>query len=111
MGLSSKFIEIKPDISGARASNRFGFQTDWAICELLDKFAAGEDFIFLFDYHEDVVVLTPKDDSTDFLADFYQVKTADKGRPWSKNNIIKGKKSKQKDKDGKDQEVELQSIY
>lgn len=105
--LSSNLVAYLPDVAGARSGNRFAFQTDWAICELLERFGRGEDFIFLFDYHEDVVVLTST--ASDFLADFYQVKTRDSNTPWKKASILKGTKSKHIDKSLKDP-IELPSI-
>lgn len=106
--LSTDLIKIVPDLSGSRSSNRFGFQGDWAICEMLERFSKDDDFIFLFDYHEDIVVLS--NELVDFKADFYQVKTESTGKGWDKNALIKGKKSKRKSKDNSSEEIELPSI-
>lgn len=61
------------DTAGARAKNRFDFQRDWILCEILDLYEAGRDFVIVCDYHDDVLVVDAAP-TCDVVA-FFQVKT------------------------------------
>jgi hypothetical protein len=83
-------FRIKPrEVSGSRSSNRFDFQKSWALCLLLKLHRTGQDYLVLFDYHDDVVVLDSAANPT--AIDFYQVKTK-KGGNWTATLLLKREK-------------------
>lgn len=93
--LSDKLVNVKPrETSGSRSSNRFDFQKDWAICELLRLHLSGEDYLLILDYHEDIVVL----DSESFpgYAKFYQIKSKNNGN-WTIQQLCKSDPKKKTD--------------
>jgi hypothetical protein len=71
---------------GARSSNRFDCQKDWAICKLIELPDDGHDYLLLLDHHEDVVVLNSEILPT--IADFFQIKTKASGN-WTVHQLIK----------------------
>lgn len=92
MAIKDDIVKKKPrEKAGARAARGFDFQRDWALCELLRLHAAGGDYLILFDYQDDVVVLNGSTSPT--TARFFQVKTKDKGR-WTHKALIKRNKGK-----------------
>lgn len=60
--------------AGADTASRFDYQKNWAFCHLIDKHAAGEDYLVAFEFHEDVLFLAPEANPT--AIDFYQIKTS-----------------------------------
>jgi hypothetical protein len=61
--LKQQLLDIKPrETSGARTANRFDYQDDWAFCQILELHEADDDYVVVFDYHDDVLVL---DSATD----------------------------------------------
>jgi hypothetical protein len=92
MDFKDKLTNITPrESSGARTSNRFDYQKDWAICKLLELHDSVDDYLVIFEYHDDIAIvdspIIPKKIS------FYQVKTKGRGN-WTIKNLIK------KDKNG-----------
>ena len=84
-----KFSEQKPrESSGASSSNRFDYQQNWAFCELIDLHLKGEDYLMVFEHHEDIVVLNSE--SSPSSAKFYQVKSKKSGN-WTVNSLVKNK--------------------
>jgi len=80
-----------PDNSGgATATAGIAYQVHWGLDHALDMHRAGQNFVVIFDYHEDVVVLNDPVDPTNICA--YQVKTASNN--WSINKLIKVPKAK-----------------
>ncbi|MGR0480863.1 MAG: dsDNA nuclease domain-containing protein [Candidatus Electronema sp. V4] len=72
--LAHKLAITKPrENAGSRSANRFDYQKDWAICELLKLYLAQKDFLLILDYHEDIVVLDSE--SVPKKAIFYQIKS------------------------------------
>ena len=45
---------LEADLSGAMASDRFTYQHTWALCHLLELHISGQDYVVIFDHHEDV---------------------------------------------------------
>lgn len=81
------FAEQKPrESAGARSSNRFDYQKNWAFCELIDLQLNGEDYLMVFEHHEDIVVLNSETSPTS--AKFYQVKSKKTGN-WTVNSLVK----------------------
>ena len=87
MALSDNLISIKPgETSGPRSHNRFDYQSDWALCHLLDLHQAGQDYVIIFDYHDDVLVLDSA--SAPQTVVFYQIKSRG-GRHWTRADLTK----------------------
>jgi len=78
MDLKTRLIEVPPrDLSGANASDRFAYQRTWALCHVMELHASGQDYVVIFDHHEDVSVLDSEDAPGSIKA--YQIKTKDSG--------------------------------
>lgn len=83
------FAQQRPrESSGASSSNRFDYQKNWAFCELIDLQLRGEDYLMVFEHHEDIVVLNSEFSPSS--AKFYQVKSKKTGN-WTVNALIKNK--------------------
>lgn len=79
MDLKSALLQTPPrDLSGPLASDRFLYQQTWALCHLLELHKSGNDYVVIFDHHEDVATLDSEDQPTKLLG--YQIKTKDSGR-------------------------------
>jgi hypothetical protein len=88
--LLDQIVQVAPrEVSGSRSSNRSDYQKSWAFCLLLKLHRTGQDYLVLFDYHDDVVVLDSAVNPT--AMDFYQVKTK-KGGYWTASLLIKREK-------------------
>ena len=78
--LLSSITSKKPSESaGADTASRFDYQKRWAFCEMINRHLAGEDYLVVFEFHEDVLFLSPEvePDSIDFV----QVKTSKSTNP------------------------------
>lgn len=74
MTLKDKIISEKPrETSGSRVSNRFSFQHHYALIKMIEFTDANKEFVMVFDYHDDIIVLNNISDPTKI--DFYQVKS------------------------------------
>jgi len=52
MGLKEDLVTKKPrENAGSRSANRFSFQNNWALSELMEREKKDLEYIFLFDYH------------------------------------------------------------
>ena len=88
--LLEQLVQVAPrEVSGSRSSNRSDYQKSWAFCLLLKLHRTGQDYLVLFDYHDDVVVLDSAANPT--AIDFYQVKTK-KGGNWTATLLLKREK-------------------
>lgn len=86
MALKELLISTKPrEVSGSRSANRFDFQKSWALCRLLELHQSGKDYLLVFDYHDDVLVLNSCSDPTQI--DFFQIKTRKSGH-WTRKELI-----------------------
>jgi hypothetical protein len=95
MSLEKHFNEVKPrEVSGSLSSDRFQYQKDWALCQLLKLHAEGVDYLMAFDIHDDVVVFQPEQSPNKIC--FYQVKTKKTGSAWQKGEFTSRKKGKDK---------------
>src|SRR5689334_18860686 len=80
-------FQVKPrEVSGSRSSNRSDYQKSWAFCLLLKLHRTRQDYLVLFDYHDDVVVLDSAGSPS--AIDFYQIKTK-KGGNWTATLLLK----------------------
>lgn len=85
---------MKPtERGGPRASNRLDFQKNWTLCHLLELHERGGDYVLVCDYHDDVVVLEPRDGG-DGVLHFSQVKSASK--QWTLAALLKRGDGKKK---------------
>lgn len=90
--LAHKLATTKPrETAGSRSANRFDYQKNWAICELLNLHLTQNDYLLILDYHEDVVVLDLECTPTKGI--FYQIKSKKTGN-WTVNTLCKATKKK-----------------
>lgn len=62
------------ETAGSDAASRFDYQKNWAFCQMMRKHVADESYLIAFEYHDDVLFLSPADHPTS--AEFFQVKTS-----------------------------------
>lgn len=92
MQLKSLVFAEKPrENAGARSSNRFDYQKNWAIVKLIELHTTSRDYLLAFEFHEDIAVFNSSTDPT--IVDFYQVKTTDNPH-WKLTDFAKTKKGK-----------------
>jgi len=72
--------------SGSRSSNRFDYQKDWSLCELLELHSKRTDYLMVFEHHDDIVVFDSQFNPSDAI--FYQVKTKASGN-WTVGALTK----------------------
>ena len=90
--LKQQLLDIKPrETSGSTSANRFDYQDDWALCTVLTLHETGNDYVVVFDYHDDVVVLDSATDPQSVL--FYQIKTKKTGN-WRRSELLYQKTGK-----------------
>lgn len=65
--------------AGSDSASRFDYQKDWAFCRMMRKHIDGEDYLVAFEYHDDVLFLSPSDAPN--AAEFFQVKTSSSQAP------------------------------
>lgn len=95
--MSNDFLKLfveKPvrETGGPRASNRFDYQKNWSLCELLMLHSNYSNYLMVFEHHDDIVVFDSQENPTD--ATFYQVKTQAKGN-WTVGALTKSKDASQ----------------
>lgn len=74
MGALEQLATIKPqENAGASSSNRFDYQKSWGLKLLLEMELRNQDYVMIFDYHDDIVVCDFE--KADKNIDFYQIKT------------------------------------
>jgi hypothetical protein len=72
--LADRLMRIRPrERAGPRTTNRVEYQKHWAICEMLVRHDTDEDYCFVFEFHDDVLILDCADNPA--TAEFVQVKT------------------------------------
>ncbi len=67
------------ETAGADAASRFDYQKNWAFCQLMRKHLDGESYLIAFEFHDDVLFLSPAGGPTQ--AQFTQVKTSKSANP------------------------------
>jgi hypothetical protein len=86
-GLCDLLIAVVPrERSGARMTARVEYQKHWALSEVLRRHQAGEPYCFVFEHHDDVIVLD--DEHLPRTVAFYQVKTKNHGE-WKLRELLK----------------------
>ena len=83
-------IENKPtEKGGAINEERLTFQKDWAICKLIELHKNQEDYLMIFEYHDDILILDSCENPT--LISFYQIKTKTTGH-WRTASLLEKQK-------------------
>lgn len=87
-------LTAKPqrEVAGSDSAARFDYQKDWAFCQMMRKHIAGESYLVAFEYHDDVLFLSPADKPTH--AQFCQVKTSAASSPRKLSSITARPKGK-----------------
>lgn len=84
-----QIIETIPDDnSGSSTSNRFGYQKNWAMMKMLELEMKGCNYMIVFDYHEDIMVIDSLADAPQI--DFFQVKSK-RGQYWLMSELYNAK--------------------
>lgn len=90
--LKDSIVQIKPrEIAGSISSSRFDYQKDWSLCQLLEYHEKENDYLLLFDYHEDLIIMDSESDPN--KVSFFQLKGKKSGN-WTLNNLIESEKNK-----------------
>lgn len=91
MELAEALLKTEQNERGGEVAQRgFDFQSCWAVSHMLEYELKGQDYVFLFEYHDDILVL-----DSDILpnkATFIQVKTKEKA--WNLSDLINKRKNK-----------------
>lgn len=91
MELNQCLLSNPREISGSVTSRKYDYQKDWSIYQILELLKTEKDFVALFDYHEDFIVIDLNNSENNI--DFYQIKCVKKVN-WTKKQIIKRDKGK-----------------
>ena len=91
MELKDKIISSPREKAGSTSSSRFDFQKDWGICKLIEYHQTNSDYVIVFDWHEDLIIMDSEHNPTKIS--FYQIKGKQSGN-WSLNDLIKSEKDK-----------------
>lgn len=94
MLLKDKIVANRPrEKSGSTSSSRFDYQKDWSICKLIEYHQTKSDYIIVFDWHEDLIIMDSEFNPQ--KVSFYQIKGKKSGN-WTVGTLIKS----ESDKDG-----------
>ncbi|WP_104024196.1 DUF4297 domain-containing protein [Vibrio hyugaensis] len=86
MGLAEALISIPQSERGGEIAQRgFDYQTCWALSQMLEYELDGKDYVFIFEYHDDVLILDCEDNPQNLT--FAQVKTRESN--WTVHNLQK----------------------
>ncbi len=92
MQLKDKIIANKPrEKSGSTSSSRFDYQKDWGICKLIEFHQTESDYVIIFDWHDDLIIMDSEHDPKEIS--FYQIKGRKSGN-WSLNDLTKSNNDK-----------------
>lgn len=95
MLLKDKIVKTKPrEKAGSTSSSRFDFQKDWSICKLIEYHQAKSDYVIVFDWHEDLIIMDSEFNPQ--KVSFYQIKGRKSGN-WTIKELLKS----EDDKNGK----------
>ena len=89
-----KDLLTKPqrEVAGASTAARFDFQKCWALCEMIDRHCAGQDYVVAFEFHDDVLFFDTATNPNE--VEFCQVKTAESPKPRKLSSITSRRKPK-----------------
>lgn len=89
MDLIKKLLNTKPrEESGSKTARKFTFQQDLSLYLLLKMHDSKEDYVFLFDFHDDLMILNSSEKPQKIA--FYQIKSKDSGN-WTIHSLTKRK--------------------
>lgn len=92
MKLKQELVRIKPrEESGSQTSRKYDYQKNLSLFLLLKFHEKNEDYVFLFDYHDDLIILDSSIDPKNM--DFYQIKSKDSGN-WTVNALTQASQNK-----------------
>lgn len=91
--IQSDLITVnQTETAGYRSPARFAYQRNWALAELIEYHLQGKDYVFGFEFHDDILILDSEDNPSSLQ--FVQVKTKTTGQKWSVNQLTKSEKGK-----------------
>lgn len=92
MEIIKQILTIKPrEESGSKTSRKYSFQNNLSLYLLLKNHDKRTDYVYLFDFHDDLVILDSSTNPREI--DFYQIKSKDSGN-WTLNALTKSEKDK-----------------
>lgn len=92
MKFEDQIIKLKPrEESGSKTARKYIFQNDWSLFLLMRNHDKTDDYVYLFDFHEDLIVLDSNDNPKNI--DFYQIKSKDSGN-WTVTGLTKSDSGK-----------------
>lgn len=77
MMLREAIQKVPREQSGSKTSNRFEFQEDWALLKLMELHETWSDYVMVFDYHDDILIM--KNELSPTAMTFYQLKSKGSG--------------------------------
>lgn len=80
------------EIAGARSSALFSYQKNWALSELIKMHLENSEYVFAFEFHDDVLILDSETHPSKLC--FVQVKTKNTGSNWTVKQLTKPASSK-----------------
>ncbi|WP_323760690.1 dsDNA nuclease domain-containing protein [Maricaulis sp.] len=90
--ISSLTSKPQREIAGSDSASRFDYQKNWAFCQMMRRHIADESYLIAFEFHDDVLFLSPADHPN--YAEFIQVKTSSASKPRSLSSITTRPKGK-----------------
>jgi len=91
ISLKDQLVSIpQRELAGSRTSSLFAYQKNWALSELIESHMKDADYVFAFEFHDDVLILDSETNPTKLK--FVQVKTKSTGKNWTIKQLINSKK-------------------
>lgn len=91
--IQSDLIKVpQTETAGSRSPARFAYQRNWALAELIEYHLEGKDYVFAFEFHDDILILDSEVNPSNLQ--FVQVKTKTTGQKWTVHGLTKSEKGK-----------------
>ncbi|MBN1409127.1 MAG: DUF4297 domain-containing protein [Calditrichaceae bacterium] len=92
MGLFEELV-LKPvaESAGSFSAKAFDYQKNWALAKLLQYHKDGKDYVFAFEFHDDIIVFDSEINPS--AVEFFQVKTS-RGKNWTIHRLTQQQKAK-----------------
>ena len=95
MLLKDKIVDTKPrEKAGSTSGSRFDYQKDWSLCKLIECHETQSDYVIVFDWHEDLLIMNSEHNPE--KVSFFQIKGKKSGN-WTIAKLI----TSETGKDGK----------
>jgi len=92
MSLKEHLIKVPiREKAGPTSASRFDYQKDWSICKLIEYHKIKSDYVIIFDWHEDLVIMDSE--SNPQRIEFYQIKGKKSGN-WKVSDLIRSETGK-----------------